>query len=66
MGQKFDLFVQELKIHVYSMLREFYRCRALKHQYNVDRMTEYTNKVNDLAKEFKQTAENDFYGEEEL
>lgn len=64
MGQKFNLLIQEAKIHMYSMLREFYRCRALKHQYNVVKMNEYTKKVNDLSKEFEQTAEYEFYEEE--
>lgn len=56
MERKFKMLTQELKIHIYSMVKEFYRCRTLKHQYNMDKMTEYSQKVNDLALEYKKLA----------
>ena len=53
MNQKIKLLIQELKIHLYGVMKEFYRCRTLKHQYNMDKMTEYANKVSDLAIEYE-------------
>lgn len=52
MNQKIKMLIQELKIHMYGMMKEFYRCRTLRHQYNVDKMTDYAQKVNDLALEY--------------
>ena len=45
MFAKFKLLVLEAKIHLYGIAYEHYNCMTMRHQYYVDKMVEYSDKL---------------------
>lgn len=46
MFRTFKMFILEIKIRYYGSLFEHYKRKALKQQYFVNKLCEYTDKVN--------------------
>ncbi len=53
MNKKLRMLAQEIKIHFYGMLAEYYKCKTLKHQYYVDKTNEYNDKIFETEIEFQ-------------
>jgi hypothetical protein len=53
MIKAFKMFILEIKIRYYGSLFEHYKRKALKQQYFVNKLCEYTNKVNITEIDYK-------------
>ena len=53
MIKAFKMFIMEIKIYYYGSLFEHYKRKALKQQYYVNKLCEYTDKVKITETDYK-------------